>query len=68
MTGPRLMSNLQPRKGILKKYKKIRDVDKKKIGYHIPDFVINFRQNIQLNKQNNYIHIFPRDPGLHIYR
>ena len=41
---------------------------KKKIGYHFPDFVINFRQNIQLKKQNNYIHIFPRDPGLHIYR
>ena len=29
MPGPRLESNLQPRKGILKKYKKIRDVDQK---------------------------------------
>ena len=28
MTGPRLVSN--PRKGILKKYKKIRDEDQKK--------------------------------------
>ena len=41
---------------------------KKKNGFRFPDFVINFRQNIQLNKQNNYIHIFPRDPRLHIYR
>ena len=54
MTGARLVSNLQPRKGILKKYKIIRDVDQKKIAYHFPDFVINFRQNIQLKKQNNY--------------
>ena len=30
LTAPRLESNLQHRKGILKKYKKIRDEDQKK--------------------------------------